>query len=295
MMKMNLPPKNNKLASETVSNEVSHSEKISADLKLTVITATFNSAQTLERCITSVLNQKYSNLEYIIVDGGSTDGTLDIIKKYDKDIACWISEPDAGIGDAWNKGLTKSTGEIIAIVDSDNSYDPGIFSMMADYFTNNPYVDFIHGNVRYWDENGKLYIKKPYLKEKYFWKFMPYLFPSCFIRRSIYEKYGLFNTSYKLTMDYELLLRFYTKGVKVLYINEVIANFQLGGVSDVRCVSGLVENKDIIIDYGYSKAIAHFNMYRFILRRKTKRFLEHLHLGFVVNMARKSSGYWHFE
>ena len=263
--------------------------------KLTVITASFNSAQVLERCILSVLNQQYPNLEYIIVDGGSTDGTLDIIKKYDKDIACWISEPDTGIGDAWNKGLMKSTGEIIAIVDSDNSYEPGIFNMIVDNFTGNPSADFIHGNVRYWDENGMLYIKKPYLKEKYFWKFMPYLFPSCFIRRSLYEKYGLFNISYKLTMDYELLLRFFTKGVKFLYIDKVIANFQLGGVSDVRCESGLVENKDIIIDFGYNRAMAYFNLYRFILRRRTKRLLEHLHLDFVVNMARKTSRHWHFE
>ena len=263
--------------------------------KLTVITASFNSAETLEKCILSILNQKYPNLEYIIVDGGSTDGTLDIIKKYDKDIACWISEPDTGIGDAWNKGLMKSTGDIIAIIDSDNSYEPGIFSMMVDNFKSNSSVDFIHGNVRCWDDNDSLYIKKPYLKDRYFWRFMPYLFPSCFIRRSLYEKYGLFNTSYKLTMDYELLLRFYTKGVKFLYIDEVIANFQLGGVSDVRCESGLVENKDIIIDFGYNRAMAYFNLYRFILRRRTKRLLEHLHLDFVVNMARKTSRHWHFE
>jgi glycosyltransferase involved in cell wall biosynthesis len=263
--------------------------------KLTIITASYNGAKSLERSILSVLNQNYPCLEYVIIDGGSTDGSVDIIKKYEKYLSYWVSEPDNGIADAWNKGIKKSTGEIIGMVNSDDWYESRSFKRAATIFQQEPSVEVIHGNVRYWNGDKNLWIRKPHLEQKFFWRFMPYLFPSCFIKRSLYEKYGLFDTSYKMTMDYELMLKFYIKGANFFYVDEIIANFQLGGLSDVKCVAGLIENKNIVIRHGYSKIKAYHNLYWFILRRYLKLFLEKVHFGFIIKMARKLSGQWSYE
>lgn len=263
--------------------------------KLTIITASYNGAKTLEKSINSVLNQNYPNLEYIIIDGGSTDGTVDVIKRYERHLSYWVSEPDKGIADAWNKGLCKATGEIISMVNTDDWYEPDSFKRIAEIFQQEPFVDIIHGNVRYWNNGKRLWIRKPHLQQEFFWKFMPYLFPSCFIRRPLYEKYGLFDSAYKLTMDYELLLRFFLRGVHFMYLDETIANFQLGGVSDVKCVAGLIENKNIVIRYGYSKIKAYLNLSWLILRRYIIHAFNKAHLSFVIDTARKLSGQWVYE
>lgn len=263
--------------------------------KISIITASSNRATTLERSIMSVLNQNYPNVEYIIIDGGSTDGSVEIIKKYERYLSYWVSEPDKGIADAWNKGIIKSTGEIIGMLNSDDWYEPDIFHAGAKIFQLNPSVDITHGNVRYWNNNKSLYIKRPYLRQGAIWKLMPYLFPSCFIKRSLYEKYGLFNTSFKITMDYELMLRFFTKGATFLYIDEIIANFQLGGLSDVKCIAGLIENKDIVVLYGYSKVKSYLNLYWLIIRRYLTLSLEKTHFGSIVEIAKKLTGRWSYE
>jgi len=249
----------------------------------------------LERSILSVLNQNYPNLEYIIIDGGSTDGTVDVIKRNERHLSYWVNEPDKGIADAWNKGLCKATGEIISMLNSDDWYEPNVFNTVATIFNQNPLVDIVHGNIRYWRNNKSLYIKRPYLKQGAIWKSMPYLFPSCFIKKSLYDQYGLFNTSYKITMDYELMLRFFTKRKNFLYIDKTIANFELGGLSDVKCASGLIENKDIVICYGYSKVKAYLNLWWFLSRRYLVRVFEKSHLGFIIDGVKKQSGQWSYE
>lgn len=262
--------------------------------KISIITASFNRSRTLERSILSVLNQNYPNLEYIIIDGGSTDGTVDVIKRYERQLSYWVSEPDKGIADAWNKGIMKASGGIISMVNADDWYEPNVFKRAAIIFEQNPSVDIIHGNLRYWNNNKTLYIKKPYLDEKMIWKLMPYLFPTCFIKRSLYEKYGLFNTSYKITMDYELMLRFFTKGATFMYVDGTIANFQLGGLSDVKCISGLIENKDIVLLYGNSKVKSYLNLWWLIVKRYIKIAFEKSYLGFIIEAARKLSGQWSY-
>ena len=263
--------------------------------KITIITASYNRAATLERTILSVLNQNYPCLEYIIIDGGSTDGSVEIIKKYEKYLSYWVSEPDTGIADAWNKGVMKSTGEIVSMLNSDDWYEPEVFNRVATIFQQNPSIDIVHGNVRYWKGNESLYIRKPYLEPEFIWKFMPYLFPSCFIRKYLYDQYGAFDTSYRVCMDYELMLRFFTKGKRFLYIDKTMANFELGGLSDVKCASGLIENKDIVIRYGYSKVKAYLNLWWLIVRRYIKIAFEKSYLGFIINTARKLSGQWSYE
>lgn len=263
--------------------------------KLTIITASYNRAQTLERSILSVLNQNYPNIEFIIIDGGSTDGSVEMIRKYEKNLSYWVSEPDMGIADAWNKGIMKSSGDIISMLNADDWYEPDIFNRVTTIFRRNPSVDIVHGNVRYWNGKKSLYVRKPYLKPEMIWKFMPYLFPSCFIKKSLYDQYGVFDTSYKVSMDYELMLRFFTKGKKYFYVGEVMANFELGGLSDVKCTFGLIENKDIVVRYGYSKVQSYINLWRFLARKYLVRAFEKTRLGFVVDALRKLSGHWSYE
>lgn len=122
---------------------------------ISIVTPTFNRAEFLEETILSVLNQGYANLEYIIVDGGSTDGTIEIIRKYEKHIACWISEPDSGMYDAVNKGFAHATGDIFAWINSDDTYLPGAFEVIAEAFGHHAEIDWIHGRTVYIAENGE--------------------------------------------------------------------------------------------------------------------------------------------
>ena len=122
--------------------------------RITVITPSFNQAPYLEQAISSVLDQGYPNLEYIIIDGGSTDGSVDILRKFEGRLAYWVSEKDRGQGHAINKGLQRATGDIIAYLNSDDYYLEGTFARVADYFGCHPDVDLIHGRCRVVDERG---------------------------------------------------------------------------------------------------------------------------------------------
>lgn len=193
---------------------------------ISVITVCFNSVKTMEKTIQSVLEQTYKNIEYIIIDGGSTDGTLDIINKYKDKISYIVSEKDAGIYDAMNKGSAVATGEYLNFMNSD------------DYFFNNssieeclPYLDgqndIVYGDVevRY----DKLKFVKKKLPPKYLWA-APANHQSSFIRRDAMLKYG-YNISNKIVADYEFFLSVYYGGGKVIKINKTIASFYNGGYS----------------------------------------------------------------
>ena len=122
-------------------------------LKVSIITVVLNNVQHIENCINSVLNQTYGNIEYIIIDGGSTDGTIDLIKKYEKQISRWVSEPDRGIYDAMNKGIMKSSGDIIGILNSDDMYaDEKVIEKVVDCFLDT-YTDTCYGDLAYVDRN----------------------------------------------------------------------------------------------------------------------------------------------
>ncbi len=123
--------------------------------KISIVTPSFNKKQFLERCVLSVLNQGYPNLEYIIMDGGSTDGSLEIIKKYAQHLAYWASGPDSGQVEALNKGFSGVIGDIIAELDADDFYYPGVFTKVAEYFTKYPSIDLLYGNTILVSEKGR--------------------------------------------------------------------------------------------------------------------------------------------
>jgi Glycosyltransferases involved in cell wall biogenesis len=198
-------------------------------VKVSIITVVYNGKNTIEDCIKSAANQTYSNIEHIIIDGGSTDGTLGVIKRYEDKIAYWVSEPDNGLYEAMNKGLRSATGDIIGILNSDDMYadNSAIESVVRTITENN--VDSCYGDLVYVDRDDTAKIKRQwkageYKKEKFKNGWMP-PHPTFFCKKTVYEKYGLLNLDFPLAADYELMLRFlYRHGVGATYIPKVLVN-----------------------------------------------------------------------
>lgn len=197
---------------------------------ISVVTITFNSEKTVEETIRSVVSQDYLNLEYIIIDGGSTDSTLRIVEKYRDKIALVISEPDKGISDAFNKGILKATGEIIGIINSDDILAEGALQTIAENY--DPSIDVYSGNILIWNsESGKTIIERPDISFDTIKLQYNISHPARFIRRDAYQKYGLYRLDLRYQMDVELLCRFYKKGAKFAHIDKVLAKFRLGGAT----------------------------------------------------------------
>lgn len=197
--------------------------------KISIITITYNSVRFIERAIKSILEQNYDNLEYIIVDGGSTDGTLDIIKKYENHITKWISEPDKGISDAFNKGIQLATGDIIGIINSDDGLLPGALQVLNDAYEAS--VDVYRGKVLLWKEDTDVkVIEKPSMHFD-FSGMNNISHQSTFITKKAYMQYGVYDELCKWVMDYDLLLRYEHAGAKFKYIDEVLAFYSLAGVT----------------------------------------------------------------
>ena len=173
--------------------------------KISIITVCFNSADTIEHTIISVINQSYKNIEYIIIDGGSTDGTLEIIRKYEEYISYWVSEPDKGIYDAMNKGIKAATGEIIAFINSDDWYADGAVKTVVEKFRETN-ADAVHAIVKL-VKNGNIvgeFGRNPKLEDFFCKMVIPH--PATFVRASVVKE-ELFDTSYKIAADYDLLLK----------------------------------------------------------------------------------------
>ncbi len=216
-------------------------------MKVTIITVCYNSVKTIEKTIQSVQLQAYEDLEYIIIDGGSTDGTLDIIDAYRNVVSLCISEPDHGIYDAMNKGIQHATGDIIGIINSDDWYEADTVRRVVAYLDRNE-ADVVYGKILVVDTKGT--IKAPDERPlNTLWYQMAVPHPSVFIKRDIYIKYGAFDVRYKISADYELLLRLYSKGVRFGFINEVMAYFRSGGACDTHRRVGKEEGYEIAFRY----------------------------------------------
>ncbi|MFA5804030.1 MAG: glycosyltransferase family 2 protein [Melioribacteraceae bacterium] len=195
---------------------------------ISIITVVLNGAKYLENAIKSVLSQSYSKVEYIIIDGGSTNGTLDIIKKYESRISKLISEPDNGISDAFNKGIKLASGEIIGLLNSDDWLEPDAIKKIVKIFSSDK-PDIICGAVRFWEKEKEVIVSYPDLQNLD--RETSIHHSGVFIKKSIYEKFGLFDTHLKYAMDYELLLRMKMNNVKFYLLNDVVSNRRLEGIS----------------------------------------------------------------
>jgi glycosyltransferase involved in cell wall biosynthesis len=188
--------------------------------KLSVITPSLNQGEYIERTITSVLEQGYPNLEYVLVDGGSTDQTAEIVKRYEEHLTWWVSEPDQGQTDAINKGIRRTTGEIVAYLNSDDYYLPGAFERAIDAFERQPTAKYVAGAVLDLDKEGhltKMGAWRPEPPERYerwprgrhWWVLAPYYQPqsSVFWRRELFERHGLFSRELNYAFDSEFMCR----------------------------------------------------------------------------------------
>ena len=217
-------------------------------MKVSIITTTMNSEATVADTLNCVKGQSYENIEHIIIDGNSSDRTLGIVNQYDH-IAKIISEPDKGIYDAMNKGISECTGDIIAILNSDDVYvDSNVIRNIVNAFqTQN--VDSVYGNLVYVDQHDlnkkvRTWISKPYKKSNWLFGWMP-PHPSFFVKREVYEEHGGFNTSLRSAADYEIMLRFlYKRNISVHYINEVLVKMRRGGVSNSSFLNRIRANKE---------------------------------------------------
>lgn len=218
-------------------------------MKISIITVTYNSAETVEDTIQSVVNQTYPDIEYIIVDGLSKDNTLDIVKKYGDKIAKVISEKDKGIYDAINKGVDLATGEVVAILNSDDLYSHNrVIESIMKTFTDSG-ADAVYGDLVYVERNNTAKITRTwhsgrYKEGKFLKGWMP-PHPSFFVKRWCYQRFGKFHTNFKTSADYELMLRFiHVNKIKLAYLPEILVRMRLGGQSNVSLANRLEANRE---------------------------------------------------
>lgn len=206
-------------------------------MKVSIITVCYNRQKTIAKSIESVIHQDYSNIEYIVVDGDSIDGTKDVIESYSDKITKYISEPDKGMYDAINKGLNMATGDIVGLMHSDDVfYDTNVISKIVETFNSNPGADAIYGNGIYITNDDEEKIVRNRIGGEYSHKkiksgWLP-LHPTVYIKKTIIEKFGHYNLDFKIASDTEFLLRYlYKYKINVAYLNTYVVKMRMGGLS----------------------------------------------------------------
>lgn len=206
--------------------------------RFTIITATYNAARTLRETLASVASQSIT-VEHLLIDGGSTDDTLAIARRYGKHLAKVVSEPDQGMYDAMNKGIAMASGEVVGMLNADDRYaGPDVLEKVAGVFAD-PDVEACYGDLVYFRDgkDGKKRIVRywkagQYHSRRFYWGWMP-PHPTFFVRRSVYERFGGFRLEFGTAADYELMLRFLLKHpIRVAYIPEVLVEMRVGGRSN---------------------------------------------------------------
>jgi len=202
--------------------------------KISIVTPSYNQEKFLERTILSVLHQNYPNFEYVIIDGGSNDGSLGIIKKYEKYLTYWVSEMDNGQADAINKGFAKSSGEILAWLNSDDVYLPDSLVKVAKVFLENPQIDVIYGNMYLINDSDKIIGKRISIPWIPFVSRLGFLYggyavyqPASFWKRELFYKIGGLDTKFRFCMDNELQIKFVLANAKFKFINDFLTGFRV--------------------------------------------------------------------
>lgn len=242
---------------------------------VSIITVVFNGFKTLEQTILSVLNQTYSNIEYIIIDGGSTDGSLDIIKMYEDKFVYWISEPDKGIYDAMNKGIKIARGELIGMINSDDWFEPDAISLVVNAYLKFPNKSIFHGDRNDVNSDGTRSLRKfNSSKFKFVYYGMTYYHPSMFVKKEIYDK-GLYKIQLKSLADYEFTLRNYlSNSNSFYYLDTCYVNYRLDGFSSKfplkrALLEGFAARKEASLNFGSNLVSL---VFRFLIVIKAKIF-----------------------
>lgn len=249
-------------------------------MKFSIITICFNSKKTIEKTLKSVLAQTYSNYEYLIVDGLSNDGTLDIIKEYEPLFdgrMKWVSEPDKGIYDAMNKGVVKAKGEIIGIVNSDDWLEPETLAIIENLATTYGTSNVVYtGNIRYIYNDGSNQIIRRTKTEmgRYCKRYeMALNHPATFIPKKVYEQFGLYDTNLKLQADCDLINRLYRKDVGFVFVDKVLSNQSDGGASTKSYYQSLKDYNYILHKNGVRGISYYLLSWRYRTKKMIKRFM----------------------
>ena len=242
---------------------------------ISIITVVFNGEDFLEETILSVINQTYENIEYIIIDGGSTDKTVDIIKKYDDKIDYWVSERDKGIYDAMNKGLSLCHGDIIGLVNADDYLYLDSLEKVADVFKDETTM-FTYGQVDLIGEDGEIFgtavsIGTESLKYKLF-KHMPFLHPTMFVKSAVYQKLGLYNLDYKLSADYDFTLRLVENNILGKRLNFSTGVFRVGGASGG--IPSYSENNKLLLKHKINPFLVYLNTLILVVKLYYRKFFK---------------------
>lgn len=219
-------------------------------MKISIITVSYNSAETIETTFQSVANQSYNNIEYIVVDGGSKDGTLDLIKKHESIISKWVSEPDKGLYDAMNKGIEMATGDVIGIINSDDLFDnnKSVEKVMA-IFNSNPELDSVYADLYYVSQKDINNIVRRWVSgnQKPFSKGWHPGHPTFYVKKNVYDENGFFNLEFKLAADFEIMLRFLDKfQISTYYLKEALVRMRLGGETNKSLKNIVNQNLECI-------------------------------------------------
>lgn len=210
---------------------------------ITVITAVLNGERHLEQAIQSVIKQDYPHIEYIIIDGGSTDGTLDIIRKYEDRIDYWVSEPDSGIYDAMNKGIAVARGELIGLLNSDDYYEPRALQAVAEAYVAAPAAGIFYGNSYILQEDMGLRYKS--YGHTRFWRGMGFPHQAMFVLRAVHGAIGTYDTAYRIVADYDFVLRALEGCIPLSYVDALLVSYRNTGLSGSNLYATLNEIRKI--------------------------------------------------
>ena len=221
-------------------------------MKISIITPTYNSETVIKDCMDSLVNQSYKNFEHLVIDGASTDKTLQILQEYRNHLTVLTSRPDQGIYDAMNKGINLATGEIVGFLNSDDFYiNNNILTRVANVFIEDPLLDGCYADLLYTDKLDTSRIVR-YYKSK---KFVPGAFakgwcpphPTFFLRRSIFERFGYFNLNYSIAADVEFMMRLLEiKNIRVRYVPELWVKMRMGGVTNRNLKNLWNQNQEVL-------------------------------------------------
>ena len=252
-------------------------------MRVSIATVVLNARDGLLKTLDSVRQNRCEGLEYIVVDGGSTDGTLDVIHANEQDIDRWISEGDRGVSHAFNKALGMTTGDIIGILNAGDWYNPDTIACVLEAFDRHPDVDVVCGAVEFW-EHGKALLHCRSNPEALDRETSVY-HPTVFVRKKSYSTYGVFDETYRYAMDYELLLRLNRQGAKFMALESTLANMDLEGLSYTNWYKALKEVRNARSKYFplYNTCYYHFLA---IVKNITARALK------IVGLRSVYQSYW---
>lgn len=220
-------------------------------MKISIITVTFNAADTVTATLDSVASQTYDDIEHIVIDGASTDGTQEIVTRHVRTISRFVSEPDAGIYDAMNKGLKLATGEVIGFLNADDVYEnENVLQHVAEHIAQNE-LDAVFGDAVFVDpahpsRSIRRYRSDRFRPDRIAWGWMP-AHPALFLRRGVYERFGVFRIDYKIAGDFELVARvFHGQTLKYHYVPEVLVRMRTGGISTEGWRNTILLNREVL-------------------------------------------------